>query len=253
MADAPGAPPASGPACDLLVFAAHPDDAELCCGGLLLVSAKQGRRTAVVDLTRGEMGSLGTPEIRAQEAAAAAKILGLSYRANLGLPDGHLRDTDENRNKIVRVVRQLRPRVIVAPPLDDHHPDHIAVHELVKRSFYLCGIRKYLPELPPHRPRSLLYHLSSRPTKPQLIVDVSDVIDERMQAVRAYESQFGSRQDKGFPVRIAAEKFVDSIQSSLMYFGSLIGVTYGEPYSSDVPLPVADPVGLFESEPWKDK
>ncbi len=246
------APTPSDPACDLVVFAAHPDDAELCCGGLLLVTAQKGRRTAVVDLTRGETGSLGTPEIREQEAAAAAKVLRLTRRINLGLPDGRLRDTDEYRQKIVRVIRELRPRVVVAPQLDDHHPDHMAVHELVERSFYLCGIRKYLPELPPHRPRALLYHLSSRPIRPQMVVDISAVIDQRMQAVRCYESQFGARQDKGFPVRIAAEKFVDSIQASLMYFGSLIGVTYGEPYTSDAPLPVADPVGLFEVEPWKD-
>jgi bacillithiol biosynthesis deacetylase BshB1 len=238
--------------CDLAVFDAHPDDAELCSGGLLLVSARQGRRTAVVDLTRGELGSLGTPEIRAAEAGEAAKILGLSERINLGLADGHVRDSDENRKLVVRAIRELRPQVVVAPPLDDHHPDHMGAAELLRQSFYLCGIRKYLPEAPPWKPKALLHRFSSRPAEPDLIVDVSAVMEQRMRAVRCYQSQFSERQSEEFALRIASERFLESIEATLKYYGSLIGVAYGEPYTTELPLPVNDVVGLFGHEPWKD-
>jgi len=238
---------------DLVVFAAHPDDAELCCGGLLLNTARSGRTTAVVDLTRGELGSLGTPELRAREAEAAARALGLTHRINLGIPDGHVRDTDDNRIAIVRTIRQLRPQLVIAPPLDDHHPDHMGTADLVRQSFYLCGIKNYLPELPPHRPRALLHHMGTRPMNPEIVVDISEVIQQRMDAVRCYKSQFGAPQSKDFPVRIASEKFLESIEATLKYFGSLIGVAYGEPYTSELPIPATDLVGLFEIEPWKDR
>lgn len=237
---------------DLVVFAAHPDDAELCCGGLLLNTLRSGRSTAVVDLTRGELGSLGTPELRTKEAEAAARALGLTHRVNLSIPDGHVRDTDENRKAIVRTIRQLRPQLVIAPPLDDHHPDHMGTANLLRQSLYLCGIKNYLPELPPHRPRALLHHMGTRPMNPQIVVDISEVIQQRMDAVRCYKSQFGAPQSQDFPVRIASEKFLESIEATLKYFGSLIGVAYGEPYTSELPIPAVDLVSLFEIEPWKD-
>ena len=239
--------------CDLLVFAAHPDDAELCCGGLLARTAAQGRRAAVVDLTRGELGSLGTPEIRASEAAQAARVLGLAERRNLGLPDGGVRDTDDNRRLVVAAIRELLPAVVVCPPAVDHHPDHMGVAELVRQSFYLCGIRKFAPELPPWKPKALLHHFGSRPMRPDLVVDISAQFDTRMSAVRCYESQFGGAQPEGFSLRISSRRFLASIEATLAYYGSLIGVAYGEPYTSELPLPVGDLVGLFEIEPWKDR
>lgn len=240
--------------CDLVVFGTHPDDAELCAGGLLAKTAASGRRTAIVDLTRGELGSLGTPEIRSEEAAAAARVLGVSHRINLELRDGHVADSDANRERVVRIVRELKPTVIVGPPLEDHHPDHIATAEMLRRSFYLCGIRKYLPDVPAHKPRALLHHFSSRPLKPDLVVDVSEFFEQRMEAVRCYRSQFTENQDgaDGPTLRIASKGFLDSIEATLKYFGSLIGAPYGEPFTTAVPLPVDDPVALFGKEPWKD-
>ena len=239
--------------CDLVVFSAHPDDAELCAGGLLAKAAAQGSRTAIVDLTRGELGSLGTPEIRTQEGQEAARVLGVSERLNLDLADGHITDNDETRRRIVKAVRELKPTVIVGPPLEDHHPDHIATAELLRRSFYLCGIRKYLPEVPPHKPRALLHHFSSRAMKPDLVVDVSSHFEQRMEAVRCYRSQFAAKQDGKFALRIASKDFLDSIEATLKYFGSLIGVPYGEPFTSATPVPVEDVLSLYGSEPWKDR
>lgn len=244
--------PESTEACELVVVVAHPDDAELCAGGLLLSAARRGWRTAVVDLTRGELGSLGSVETRAEEAAAAARVLGLSQRISLGLPDGAVRDSDENRRKVVGVVRQLRPRILVTHPREDHHPDHMGAAELVRQSFYLCGIRKFAPETPPWRPRGLLYTLGSRTTRPDLVFNISDVIEERMQAVRCYRSQFAAeREDPAFAVRIASDGFLEGHRASLKHWGTLIGAAYGEPYSSEAPLAISDPAALFASEPWK--
>ncbi len=243
----------SDPGCDLLVFSAHPDDAELCCGGLLLVAAAKGWKTGVVDLTRGEAGSLGTPETRLSEARRAGDILGLAHRRNLGLADGHLRDTDANRRLIVETVRDLMPEVVVGPPREDHHPDHMATAELLRQSLFLCGVRKYAPGSPPWRPKALLQHFGSRAVAPQLVVDISDVFEQRMKAVRVYESQFGVDQPAHFPVRLASSRFLKSIEATLAYYGSLIGVAYGEPFTSEVPIPVDDLVGLFSNEPWKDR
>ena len=239
--------------CELLVIAAHPDDAELCTGGLLLTAAAHGWKTAVADLTRGELGSLGTPEIRAAEADAAAGVLGLSRRLNLGFPDGAVRDTDDARRKIVRLVRQVRPRIVVTHSLEDHHPDHMGAAQLVKQSFYLCGIRKYLPELPPWRPHGLLYALGSRMARPDIVIDISGVIERRMEAVLCYRSQFDGKPQPGFALRIASNLFLESHRASLKHWGSLIGAPYGEPYVSETPIAVADPTFLFGSEPWKNR
>ena len=129
----------------------------------------------------------------------------------------------------------------------------MGVAELVRQSFYLCGIRKYLPELPPWKPKALLQHFGSRLIQPQIVVDISDVFETKMRAVRCYESQFTASQGEGFPLRIASGRFLESIEATLKYYGSLIGVAYGEPFTSELPLPVVDLVGLFEIEPWKDR
>lgn len=235
--------------CDLVVFAAHPDDAELCSGGLLLTAAARGWRTAVVDMTRGELGTLGTPDTREQEADDAGHVLGLTCRLNLGLPDGHLHDCDAHRAEVVRTIRQLRPRVVVAPPLQDHHADHMATAELVRQSFYLCGIRNYLPGVEPWRPRGVLYMVGLRSPAPSLLVDVSDVEEQRMAAIRCYRSQFAPPADQP-KLRLNSSYFLDSVVAHLRHWGAVLGVPLAEPYWSETPLPVADPVALFDIDPW---
>ena len=238
--------------CDLVVFAPHPDDAELNCGGLLLVARQRGWKTAVVEMTRGEMGTRGTPEQRERECAEAARVLGLTVRANLGLPDCGVRDTDEARRAVVRMIRTLKPRVVVAPPLrSDHHPDHVCTGELLHRSFYLCGIQKFVPEVPAHKPRALVHYLGSLPERPTLIVDVSAVIEERRAAVLCHFSQVGPNSPGEPVVRVGHPDFLDSVDARLRHWGRMIGVPHGEPYLLDVPLAVSDLVGLFDVEPWK--
>ena len=161
--------------CDIVAFMAHPDDAELQCGGTLALAVARGSRAAVVDFSRGELATRGTPEDRDREAEAAALELGLSCRINLGLPDGRLEDSHDARKQVVRLLRLLRPKVVIAPALRDHHPDHMAVARIVDQSFYLGGIAKYLPELEPWRPNTLLHTMGTRPGVPSLVVDISAV------------------------------------------------------------------------------
>src|SRR2546425_1204071 len=169
--------------CDIVAFTAHPDDMELNCGGTLALSARQGWKTCAVDFTRGELSTRGDPETRATEAEAAAKVLGLACRLNLGLPDGHLHDTDENRKTVVHLLRSLRPRVVLAPPLWDHHPDHVAVGTLLSMSYYLAGVAKYLPGEEPWRPSGLLHYHGSRAAIPSIVVDITSVYESRREAI----------------------------------------------------------------------
>jgi bacillithiol biosynthesis deacetylase BshB1 len=239
---------------DLVVFAAHPDDAELSCGGLLLVSRARGWRTAVVDMTRGELSTRGTVPIRDRESEEAARVLGLAVRANLGLPDGGVRDTDEGRRAVVRAIRSMRPRLVVAPPVTgDHHPDHTGTGELVLKSIYLSGIRKFVPELEPHRPRALLHYPGTRSGRPTIVLDISSVIEDRRKAVLCHGSQVGPL-EPGQPVtRISHPDFLEHVDARLRHYGWMIGVRYGEGYHLETPLPAGDLVGLFEIEPWKPK
>jgi len=238
--------------CDLVVFAPHPDDAELTCGGLLLVARKKGWRTAVIEMTRGEMGTRGSPEIRERECRAAAEVLKLTCRMNLGLPDCGVRDSDEARRAVVRAIRETKPRIVVAPPeRDDHHPDHTGTGELVRKGFYLSGIRRYLPEAAPHRPRALVHYMGSRAERPALVVDVSDVIEERRKAVLCHASQVGPRAAGEAATRLSHPDFLEHVDGRLRHYGWMIGVRHGEAFTLDTPIPVSDLVGLFEIEPWR--
>jgi bacillithiol biosynthesis deacetylase BshB1 len=237
--------------CDLLVLVAHPDDAELNCGGTLALSAVQGWKTGVVDFTRGELGTRGTPEIRGEEAAAAARVLGLTYRINLGLPDGHLRDTDEARRLVVELLRAMRPSVVIAPPREDHHSDHAAAAEIVANSFYLAGVGKYCPGLEPWRPHALLHYAGSRAAVPQIVVDTTSVHERRMEAVRCYRSQLYNPESREGATRIALPEFLDWIEGKLSRHGFLIGARYGEAYTSPDPVPISDPVRILGRGKWE--
>lgn len=237
--------------CDIVAFMAHPDDAELQCGGTLALAVARGSSAGVVDFSRGELATRGTPEERAVEAKAAARELGLSCRINLSLPDGHLEDREEYRKEVVRLIRLMRPKVVIAPALADHHPDHMAVAAVLDRSFYLSGIAKYLPELEPWRPNTLLHTMGTRPGIPSLVVDISEVYPARKKAIDCYRSQFHQPESDEAQTRISHPEFNDWVDGSLRHYGFMIGASYGEAFTSAMPVPVSNPVQQYSVVPWK--
>jgi bacillithiol biosynthesis deacetylase BshB1 len=238
--------------CDIVAFMAHPDDAELQCGGTLALAVARGSRAAVVDFSRGELATRGTPEQRDREAEAAARELGLCCRVNLGLPDGHIEDTHAARKEVVRLLRIMRPKVVIAPALSDHHPDHMAVAQIIDRSFYLAGIAKYLPELEPSRPNTLLHTMGTRPGVPSLVVDISEVYEIRKKAIACYGSQLHKEDSTEPRTRISHPEFNDWVEGGLRHFGFFIGASYGEGFTSPMPVPVSDPVKQYSVIPWKN-
>lgn len=233
---------------DVLAVCAHPDDAELHCGGLLLRARQQGATIGVLDLTRGEAATRGTPEVRGREAEAAARILGLDVRDNLGLPDTQLSVAQDYLKLIIERVRTWRPRLVVSAHADDHHPDHRATSQLVRDACYLAGIGKYPCEGVPHRPEQVLYYLDRIGHRPHLVQDVSQVFEQKVAAVRCYASQLYSESDvdAGRPsTPLASADYLATWRARHRYFGSLIGVRYGEGYVLRSPVPLRDPLSLL--------
>jgi bacillithiol biosynthesis deacetylase BshB1 len=231
---------------DILSIGAHPDDAELGSAGFLIEMKKKGYRVGVLDLTRGEMGTHGTVTERKSEAEAAAKILGLDIRENLGLPDGSVTDNIESRRQLARMLRKLKPSFVVAPYFIDKHPDHEAAGRLVKSAVFDARLRKLDLELPPHSVRAVFYYPSHIYYSPSFVVDISGSFDQKMEAVRAYASQFIRKKgvDKNFrPIGISDYLF--QIESRNRHFGSLIGKNYGEGFLLEGLIEVSDPHQLF--------
>jgi bacillithiol biosynthesis deacetylase BshB1 len=230
---------------DLVVFAAHPDDAELAAGGLVAKTVALGYRVGIVDLTRGELGSRGTPELRAEESAAADRVLGITVRENLGLPDGGLEETVVNRGLVVEAIRRHRPKLIAAPYVEDLHPDHAVAGRLVEASLYPSGFANLATGSPPHRPAGLIHYMNHYPFEPTFVLDISDVWEKRMEAVLCYASQL-HRPDSDEPAtNISAPDFLEKLAGRYRHYGSQIGAAYGEPYWTRRPLPLKDPVACF--------
>jgi bacillithiol biosynthesis deacetylase BshB1 len=240
--------PASGGAeapLDLLAIAAHPDDAELTCGGTLARAAEGGYRTGILDLTRGEMGTRGSPDIRAQEAACAAGVLGLTVRENAGLPDAHVHNTDENRRVLVRILRRLQPRVAILPFYRGRHPDHRIASELARDACFLAGLGRY-DGGPAQRPFKILYALAYRedPVKPSFVVPLTDEhFQRKMDSIRCYSSQFEGADSAGeiFPT---GQPLFELVETQGRHYGSLVRQAYGEPFYSEETVAVEDVVRL---------
>jgi bacillithiol biosynthesis deacetylase BshB1 len=232
---------------DLLAVFPHPDDAELTCGGTLLKSARQGHRVGILDLSRGEMASRGTVDLRGAESARAAEILQVSVRRNLELPDSRLTNSPETRIAVARVIRQLKPSIVVttAPSPFGRHPDHRVAAELVRDACFLAGLRMIEPDLPAHRPRKVLHSITYREDylKPTFVVDISDTFEEKLAAVAAYESQFGDAIQAG-EVYPNGESLLDIIRHQAAHYGSLIRVRYGEPFHTTETVRVDDVVAM---------
>jgi bacillithiol biosynthesis deacetylase BshB1 len=230
---------------DILAIAAHRDDVELTCGGTLIKAAKRGQRTAIVDLTQGEMGTRGSAALRAQEASNAAEVLGVSARETLGLPDAGIENSPATREALARVIRRFRPRVVIAPASEGRHPDHRVTAGLVRDACFVAGLAKIAPDVPKHRPHKILHVLTYRQdfVRPTFVVDITDEFEQKLAAVRCYASQFDGEIQAGevFP---NGETLYDVIRHYAATYGSLIRTRYGEPYSTTEMMRVDDVAAL---------
>jgi len=232
------------PIADVLAIAAHRDDVEQTCGGTLLRMAARGLRTAILDLTQGEAGTRGSAEDRAREAAEAARLLGVGWRQALDLPDGAVENTLENRLKVVRVLRLVRPRVVILPYWQARHPDHAAVAALGYEACFLSGLAKapaVRPSAPsvltqpeeaadaPHRPFKIVYASLYADVRPSFIVDITPFIEQRHAALMAYRSQYAN-QAAGGGLFVPEEEIRERTFAEARHYGLLAGVRYGEPF-----------------------
>jgi N-acetylglucosamine malate deacetylase 1 len=224
---------------DILAIAAHPDDAELGCGGSLLLAARKGLSVAISDLSAGEMSSRGTAASRQSEADHAARILGLRERRNLGLPDARLSENSSHSlSALIQLIRETRPRIVLAPYWEDRHPDHEAAGRLVKEACFFSGVAK-IGDGQPYRPARLFFYMISYPFTPAFVLDISDVWEHKLEAIRAYQSQFNSSED-GMHTAISDPGFLRLMEARAVWFGSMIGAAYGEPYYMPGPVPVVE-------------
>jgi bacillithiol biosynthesis deacetylase BshB1 len=214
---------------DVLAIAAHRDDVEQTCGGTMLRSAALGLRTAILDLTQGEAGTRGSAEDRAREADEAARLLGVGWRQALDLPDGAIANTLENRIKIVRVLRELRPRVVILPYWQARHPDHAIVASLGYEACFLSGLAKVDTGAQTHRPFKIVYASLYADVRPSFIVDNTPFIEQRHAALMAYQSQYAN-QSAGSALFVPEEEIRERTFAEARHYGLLAGVTYGEPF-----------------------
>ncbi len=244
---------------DVLAIAAHPDDTELCCGGTLAKLVEQGKSVGVVDLSRGEMGSRGTPEQRMKESQKAADIIGLEVRENLGLPDTQLKNSRENQLSIIRKVRTYRPHICLVGAPADRHPDHGECTRLALDSIFYSGLAKIETtdgDGNPQqrwRPSHILHYMQDRPFEPDLVVDITGTFKTKKQAILAFDSQFKVKNPGNEPeTYISSEEFFEGIEGRARHYGHLIGTTYGEPFKYyNGPIPFGSFDSFFETSPMR--
>lgn len=231
---------------DILAFGAHPDDTELGVGGQLHKAAKRGFRVVMADLTRGEMGTRGTPEERAAEAQQSAALLGVGTRINAGLPDAGLANTPEQRDAVIRIIREHRPRTILAPMTPDRHPDHEAAHELIRAANFYSGLAKVDTGQAPYRAPAVYFYYAyySGDALPSFVVDISGHFDQKLSALRAYRSQFHNPNRSEPETFVSTEEFWEDIATRALFWGARIGVRYGEPLYHIGPVGLDLPLGL---------
>jgi len=226
---------------DVLAVAAHPDDAELTCGGTLIKMVDAGYRVGVLDLTAGESATRGSASLRAREAEEAAGIMGLAHRENLGMPDAGLEDTQANRLEIARTIRRLGPRVLVLPNLQSRHPDHALTVTMTHAAVFLAGLKKVEAEGRVARPEKIIYCLAfiEHGPKPSFVVDITDQFERKLQAINCYSSQFEGKFESGelFP---NTQPLAGLVRTHCLHYGSLIRTLYGEPFYVRETLAVDD-------------
>lgn len=230
---------------EILAFGPHPDDVELGCGGTLATLARRGTTFGIVDLTRGEMGTRGTPELRAREGAKAARILGARFRANLDLGDGDLRTDRAAQSLVMEVVRRARPRLVLAPLLLDRHPDHARASRLVSDAAWYAGLAKLETGLAPHRPDQVVFYAAYGLVTPTFLVDVSAAFATKVAALRAYRSQFFDENSNEPETYVSSKGFFDGIEARARALGRIANVEYAEGFIANLPPTLADPVAAF--------
>ncbi len=236
---------------DVIAFGAHPDDVELGCGGTITKLGTEGYRTGVVALTRGEMGTRGSAEIRASEFAAAARVMGVSVHKALDMPDGRVELTWENKVKVIREIRAHQPRIVFAPYWVARHPDHEVASRIVREASYLAGLKKLDTGQEAHRPFKVLFYQSRFEFSPSFVVDISSFHEKKLQAIRSYESQFNgpNKEDHGTDVTlISRSDFIKRIETRDRQYGTYVGVEFGEPFLVREALRIDDPVDFFGPE-----
>jgi bacillithiol biosynthesis deacetylase BshB1 len=243
---------------DVLAIAAHPDDSEITCGGLLIKMIRMGRKVGVLDLAQGEMGTYGDEHDRAAEAASAAKIMGLAYRSNAGMPDAGIEYTQENKLTVAQVIRDTKPELVILPHWEQRHPDHLACSRLGYDACFLAGLAKLSLDGEPHRPRKIIYASYYRNHDYSFLVDIGEVFEQKLRAIAAYESQFGDPAwvDDVLRGTAAAETVVasgrknvfapgvhifDLLYSRSRTLGQMVGVTFAEAYTIKEQMLVDDP------------
>lgn len=226
---------------DILAIAVHPDDVELGCAGTLMMEKNKGKRVGVIDLTRGELGTRGSVETRAKEAANAAEIMQLDVRENIGMADGFFKNDEAHQRLLIRYIRMYQPEIVLANALDDRHPDHGRAGHLIKDACFLSGLRKI--ETTDHqgnpqerwRPKYIFHYIQDRYYEPDFVYDVTPVFDRKLDSIRAYTSQFHSTQYNSDEPQtyISTPEFLDSIIGRQAMFGKMIGVAYAEGFRTE--------------------
>lgn len=231
---------------DILAFGVHPDDVELSCSGTLLASIHQGKKVGIVDLTRGELGTRGSAEIRDKEAADAAKILGVHHRENLRMADGFFTHSEENIRKIIVLLRKFRPSVILANAVEDRHPDHGRSAKLVADAAFLAGLQKIEtvdengnPQQA-FRPTQVFHYIQDRVLTPDFVFDVTPFYEKKMESIRAYTTQFYSAESNEPSTYISSPQFLETVKGRDMMMGKKIGVLYGEGFITEKTVGIRD-------------
>ena len=232
---------------DAMAFAAHVDDVELSCAGTLIKLVERGHKVGACELTAGELSTRGTPEIRHGEAAAAAEIMGLSLRENLGIPDGNIVNNLENRLKVIEVVRKHRPDIVFANYWQDRHPDHYSAGRLVTEACFYSGLRSIETGSKPFRPRLIVYFQLRDELEPSFLVDISEQFEKKMKAIYAHKTQFYDPESKEPETFISSKYFMDSLVKRMEYYGLRIGARYAEPFYVNQFIGIDDPVEFFRA------
>jgi bacillithiol biosynthesis deacetylase BshB1 len=234
---------------DILAFSPHPDDAELGSAGSLILSARKGVRTAIADVSNGECASRGTSKSREKEKRIASEMMGISARFSLGLPDTKIGMESSHRLAIVQLIRETKPRTVLAPYWRDRHPDHSATGRLVREAAFYAGVAS-IGEGAPHRPERIFYYMIHRPFQPSFVINISNVWKEKIRVLKSYRSQFDPN-GKGFKTALARSEFLPLIEARSLWFGAMIGAMYGEPFLVSGPVPLLQFPGLELPPPPK--